>query len=512
MAKSKKELLLGSAVALFVLALLNKGLGFIKSMVIASVFGANLQTDAYYVAEGLMQNALLPISEAIAVSFLPIYIGIKEKNNKDSKVFTSRTMTDIFLLAFVLSGIMYTVAPLILKLMLPSYTETEVELAVSYFRVLIWGMCFYMSNQLLQSLLNAEKEYRFSSFTAMINNLVLTIAVLFLGNRFGMRALAMAVPFSYIVQYLFLCTKSHQYGRLTWRYGFRDSRITKLCVQALPIFFGNAICELNSLVDRSLLSSMDEGAVTAVSYAAVLYQFASNLISIPMTTIIYTELAESFAAGHMKEGGEKLEKGIHISLFFCVPISLFVMITANLIVQITYGRGAFAAEAVMMTAQGLKYYGLCFLAYCVNALLFRACYSLGDTMLPMKIGIGTVGLNIILSIVLSKFLGLRGIVLATAIANTLTSLITLFVFNRTKLRIHLKKFIKPVFIIGFSAILATLICVIWLHLGLIKNGIVLFITSACLEFGIYAIPVILCKDEMGLEILSLVKAFIKKDR
>ena len=109
----------------------------------------------------------------------------------------------------------------------------------------------------------------FSSFTAMMNNLILTGAVLIMGHRFGLSAMAMAVPFSYIAQYLFLQIKSRDYGRLTMRYGLRDSRIWRLCLQAAPIFFGNAICELNQLVDKSLLSGMETGSVTAVSYAAV---------------------------------------------------------------------------------------------------------------------------------------------------------------------------------------------------------------------------------------------------
>lgn len=510
MSKNGKKALLGSAAALFILSLLNKGLGFIKSMVIASAFGASLQTDAYYVAEGLMQNALLPISEAMAVSFLPIYIGVREKDRQDAKVLTSRTMTDIFLLAFVLSGILYMLAPLILRIMLPAYAPAEVEMSVSYFRILIWGMCFYMSNQLLQSLLNAEKQYGYSSFTAMLNNLILTAAVFFLGKHYGLWTMAAAVVFSYAAQYLFLQAKSWRYGNLTWRYGLRDSRIRKLCTQALPIFFGNAICELNNLVDRSLLSGMEEGAVTAVSYASVLYQFASNLISIPMTTIIYTELAESFAGGHKEEGGAKLEKGIHISLFFCIPISLFVMVSANLIVQITYGRGAFDAEAVRMTAQGLTYYGLCFLAYCINALLFRACYSLDDTVLPMKVGLGTVSLNIVLSIILSRFMGLRGIVLATAISNSLTTVITMIIFNRTKLTIHLHGFIKPVAEIIFSSLVATAVCVTWLMYTSAANGIARFIIAACLEFGIYAIIVLICRNETAWEIVSLIRSVVDR--
>jgi putative peptidoglycan lipid II flippase len=346
----------------------------------------------------------------------------------------------------------------------------------------------------------------------MLNNLLLTLAVLIGGKVLGLRALAIAVPFSYLAQYLFLQIKSRQYGSLTLKYGLKDTRIARICMQALPIFFGNAICELNSLVDRSLLSGMDAGAVTAVSYASVLYQFASNLIGIPMTTIIYTELAESFAAGRMDEGREKLEKGIHISFFFCIPISLFVMLTSNLIVQITYGRGAFDAAAVTMTAQGLKYYGLCFIAYCLNALLFRACYSLGDTVLPMKIGIGTVSLNIVLSIALSKVLGLRGIVLATAIANTLTCVITLYIFHRTKLQIHLRKFVKIGLKILLAAVISTLVCAAWIKWNPLPYQFPGFCIAAALEFGIYAALVIAMKDEMALEVCAILLSFIKKKK
>ncbi len=510
MSDNSKKMIFGSAMTLFVLSLLNKGLGFVKSMVIASAFGATLQTDAYYVAEGLMQNALIPISDALAVSFLPVYIGIRENCREDAKVFTSRTVTDIFLLSFVLSGLLYAAAPWLLRLILPSYTEEAVRLAVFYFRILIWGMCFYMSNQLLQSLLNAEKEYGYSSFTAMLNNLILTAAVFCLGKHFGLNVMAAAVLFSYAVQYLFLQAKSWRYGHPSVRYGLRDERIRKLCVQVFPVFLGNAIWELNSLVDRSLLSAMEEGAVTAVSYAVVLYQFASNLIGIPLTTIIYTELAESFSEGRMEEGGAKLEKGIHISLFFCIPISLFIVAASALIVQITYGRGAFSAEAVGMTAQGLRYYGLCLLAYCINVLLTRACYSLNDMALPMKVGVGTVSLNIVLSVTLSRFMGLRGVVLATLIANTLTSFLILLIFHRTKMTVHLRRFVKPAVRIVLASAAATAACAAWLYLGPVRNEILLFISAACVEFGLYAVLVLLSGDETGREMVAVIGSVIRK--
>lgn len=509
MSDNKSRAILGSAATLFALSLLNKGFGFVKSVTIASVFGATIETDAYYVAEGLMQNALIPIADAFAVSFLPIYIGIRKNNSKDSYRFTSRAITDVFLLALLLSGVLYIVSPVILRIILPTYEENQICLSVEYFRILIWGMCFYMSNQLLQSLLNAEKEYGYSSFTAMLNNLILTVAVLLLGYRFGLHAMAVAVPFSYLAQYVFLQIKSRNYGRMTLQYGMNDSRIWLLFRRAFPVFFGNAVYELNQLVDRSLLSGMEEGSVTAVSYAAVLYQFASNLITIPMTTIIYTELAESFASARMDEGAAKLEKGIHISLVLCVPLTLFVMVTSKVIVQITYGRGAFDEQAVVMTAQGLACYSLCYLAYCINLLLNRASYSLGDTILPMKMGLGTVGINIVLSITLSRVIGLKGIVLATAIATSIICVCTLWIFNRKKMSIHLRQFSRSGIIITVAAAVATWICFLWLRWANGMNIFLVFVAAAILEFGIYAVLLTIAKDAVCLEMTALLNDCFK---
>lgn len=512
MAGDGKKALLNSAILLVILSLANKGLGFIKSITIASVFGATIQTDAYYIAEGLMQNVLLPVSDAIAVSFLPVYIGIREKGKEDAKAFASRTLTDIFLLAIILSAVLYILAPRFLHLLLPTYSAEEIGLTTQYFRILIWGMCFYMSNHMMQSLLNAEKQYGFSSFTAMLNNLILTFAVLLLGHRFGLYAMAVAVLISYMAQYVLLQIKGRDQCRLTVRYGFKDPRIKMLIINALPILLGNAVGELNQLVDKSLLSGMNEGAVTAVSYAAVLYQFALSLLSIPLTTIIYTELAESFAAGHMEEGGVKLRKGIHVSLFFATPITCFIVIASELIVQITYGRGAFSTAAVLMTAQGLRYYGLCFLPYCISVLLARACYSLGDTVLPMKTGTASVFLNIVLSITLSKIMGFSGIVLATSISSIFTTILILIAFNYTKLRIHLKSFLLPFVKVLISATASTLLCIQWLDSDIILNDTLNFIISAGVQFGSYAVFMILLKDEFCYELLSILKGLGKSVR
>ena len=72
-----RKTILKSAVLLSLFTIVGKGIGFLRMMVVAFLFGADYETDAYYLANGMVSNILYALTTAIAVSFLPIYIKKK---------------------------------------------------------------------------------------------------------------------------------------------------------------------------------------------------------------------------------------------------------------------------------------------------------------------------------------------------------------------------------------------------------------------------------------------------
>jgi putative peptidoglycan lipid II flippase len=60
----------------------------------------------------------------------------------------------------------------------------------------------------------------------------------------------------------------------------------------------------------------------------------------------------------------------------------------------------------------------------------QAFYSLKDTLTPMKVAIFNVGLNIVLDIVLVRYLGLAGLALATAISSAVGFAILCWLLRR----------------------------------------------------------------------------------
>ena len=92
------------------------------------------------------------------------------------------------------------------------------------------------------------------------------------------------------------------------------------------------------------------------------------------------------------------------------------MIFSKEIVSLLFGKGAFPQEAISMTGNALFYYSVGMIAFGLRDILSRGFYALQDTKTPMINATVAVVLNIVLNIILSKYLGIGGLALATSIS------------------------------------------------------------------------------------------------
>lgn len=488
-------------------------MGFLKSMMIASYFGADYVTDAYYLSSGIVSNVFYAIAASVSVAFLPLYIKVKEKNGiNEGKQFASRVLVNMSLISCFVTLVLIEVAPLVIKITASSYTENQFQNAVLFLRIMSFGIIFSLVADIMQNLMNAEKIYGYASISSIINSLVLILAVFFFSKKCGIMALVIATPLSYAIQFLFLKLRSRKYVRFTFKYGIKDKNIKLLCKQAMPIFFSNATIEINQLIDRILLVSIAEGAVTALSYAAVLFQFAAHVLSMPISTITYTEISQACAKKEISRIGDLLRQALKMIFLIGLPISVVIFMVPTLIVEIVYGRGAYNVAAIMQTAGGLKYYAFCLIPYCIKQVFTKAFYSMSDTKTPMKVGIMEVCVNICTSIVLAKLFGIEGVVMGTAIASLLFSLILIILFHKKYVPLNLGQERAEVGKI-FIALIMTIILG-----GIIKNIempihiVLLFVIYTVIILLVYGILLIIMKEDMIWNIIRKLNKCIKCEK
>jgi putative peptidoglycan lipid II flippase len=103
-----------------------------------------------------------------------------------------------------------------------------------------------------------------------------------------------------------------------------------------------------------------------------------------------------------------------VTLF--LPISILTIINAKDIVDIVFGRGKFDNDAVQNCSIALIGYSCMFVPFIIRELYSRFQYGYEDSTRPMINSTLAIIVNIVLSIVLSQFIGVIGVTIATSIS------------------------------------------------------------------------------------------------
>ncbi len=129
------------------------------------------------------------------------------------------------------------------------------------------------------------------------------------------------------------------------------------------------------------------------------------------------------------------------------------MLFAEPIVNLLFGRGAFDLEALTMTTSALFFYSIGMIGYGLRQIMSRAFYSVQDTKTPVINATIAVVINITLNLILSRFLGIGGLALATSISALICTGL-LFISFRKKMGAF---GLKDIVISGIKIISASLV-------------------------------------------------------
>lgn len=291
-----------------------------------------------------------------------------------------------------------------------------------------------------------------------------------------------------------LYLRGRKFGIISVRYGVRDEAVKMLVFLSLPILLSQATVEINQVVDRALLTSVAEGAVTSVSYAAVLYQFAMHVINIPISTVMFTELSEAGAECNYERMRELLIDIYKIIVLVCLPVIVVVSFMSSNIVTIVYGRGRFDSQAILQTATGLFGYIYCLIPVVVKNVLTRAYYGLNDTKRPMVMSVLEVALNITLSILLAGKFGIIGVVGATAISSLVFIAVMLVNFEKAYFRVLYWKDIMEYWR-EIVAVVATIVMMWCIKNCMIVNVYIDFGVKSICIFAVYILTLIIVREK-----------------
>jgi len=459
---SKREMMIKSTILISSIVLLSKVFGFLREAVIAGYYGMTQETDAYFFAYSMPAMLFPAVCTSVSTVFLPLYIEKLHNNDKlEADKYGSNVLSVSICLAILLSIIAVVFAPIIVKILAPGFDESTQQMSIFFTRIVMSAFPFLMVQYILTAIMNAQKKFGVPQMSGLVLNIIIIISVVVLANKIGIIALIMGLVVGYVgvVIYLIIFIRKRFKYKVTIHI---DNDIKHLMIVTGPVLVGNAVLQLNTIVDKLLSSLLDTGAVSALSYGNTLSMFIYTIIISAIATVYYPFVSDFIVERKNNELKKMISKIIMCLLIILIPISIITCICAEDIVSIVYGRGSFGDDAVLLTAEALRFYSVGFIFTGIREILARTFYAAGKTTIVMKNGMISIACNIVISIIFSRIIGIGGIAMGTSVASLIASMLLLFAtkkhFNICKI-ISKKKEILKIFIATIPLVITALLII-----------------------------------------------------
>lgn len=421
-----------TALILMIITILSKVFGFAREVILSYFYGASSISDAYLISLTIPSVLFGFIGTGISTGFIPMFSKIETSLGWKAASRYMNSLINIVLVfcsVIVIVGICFTEE--IVKIFASGFSGATLELAVRFTRISLIGIYFTGLVSIMSGFLQIKGNYVIPALIGIpmnffvISSIVLSYKINCLVLAIG-RVIAMASQLILLLPFIY---------RKGYRYRFvldaRDEYITEMARIALPVIIGVSVNQINVLVDRTIASGIAVGGISALNYANRLCGFVQGLFVAPIAIVMYPIISK-LAAENNRDGFKKtVSEAISTVNLLVIPVTIGAMIFAEPVVSLVFGRGAFDAVAMDMTVSSLFYYSIGMLGVGLRDILSRAFYSMQDTKTPMINASVAVLMNIVLNIVLSRFMGIGGLALATSIS-ALFCTGTLFVSLRKK--------------------------------------------------------------------------------
>ena len=421
-----------TTLAVMIITVLSKVLGFVREMVLSYVYGASDITDAYLISQTIPTVIFSFISASITTGFVPMYSRVLSKHGKPkADRYTSNLSNTLVLFAAIIVIFVLLFTRPIVRLFASGFTGETLSLAVNLTRISVFGVYFTGLVNIFSGYLRLHGNFAVPALLGFPLNFV-TVLSIFISARTSACLLAvgsLAATASQLVLCIPFLRRSGYSHRILL--DFQDQYMKEIALIALPVIAGTAVNEVNILVDRTLASRIVVGGISALNYANRLHGFVQGIFVVSVTTVLYPMISKMAAEGN-EEPQSHLGEAISMVNLLVIPATVGAMIFAREIVILLFGRRAFTPEAASMTGSALFYYSIGMIAFGLRDVLIRAFYSLQDTRTPMINATIAVVINIVLNIVLSRFLGIGGLALATSISGIISAVL-MFITLRKKI-------------------------------------------------------------------------------
>jgi len=499
------------AIIMFI-TIFSKFFGFFREIALTYFYGASAVSDVYLIAQAIPNTIFALVGTGLATTFIPIYNKVlKEKGDQEANKFVSNLVNVVLFLTTIIVALVLIFTPQVVLLFASGFNEQTMSLAVLFTRISIFGIYFSGMIYIFNSYLQIKDNFMIPAMIALPMNLVASVSF-FIASRTDDRVLAYGIVISFFLQLLFILPSVIK-NKLRYKlvFNLKDSYLKEIIILSIPVIVGVSFNQLSTLIDKNIASTLAVGGISALNYADRINGFVQGLFVVPIVTVIYPNLSKMII-GKNEAGLRKLIKNALVTIsLLVIPATVGIMIFSKPIVELLFKRGEFDEIASLMTSQALFYYAIGIIGYAFASIFARVYYSYNDTKTPVVNGAIGVTIDIILNLILSRIIGIRGLALSTSISSLVIATLHIIRLKKHIRYIGFKDILSKILKISFAAaIMAVVAKLSFSMLSTYFSQNITVLVSISIGALVYGVCILLMKMEEVTLLLDVAKRKLRK--
>lgn len=403
-----------------ILTILSKVGGAVKTIVIARYFGAAGVLDTYLLAFLPVSFVIDVVSGSMMNALLPAFVDAAERRGRNEALALYGSV-QIRMLAILITAaaLLGAAAGPILHLLATGFNDDKIRLTRNLMFIMLPILPLSALNVSWRALLNAEDRFAVAAISPALVPVVTVVALVVLSRTYGIFALAIGTIGGAVAESLLLLYSVRASGAPAIAGRSSAEGTQKVFTQYLPSAGGGLIMGASTVIDQSMAAMLGSGSVALLNYGTRLVTVVLAIGPAALSTVVLPWFSRLTAKGDSHQIRRTIVRYSLLSLAVTIPLTLILVGSSRLLVQVLFERGAFTTADTGSVARVQAYAFLRIPLSVLLALLLPMVASLKRNSLLLTVAVFSTAANILFNLLFMRSMGVAGLALSTAVVHLL---------------------------------------------------------------------------------------------
>jgi putative peptidoglycan lipid II flippase len=409
--------ILRAAASVTAAGILDKLVATCKEIAVAGVYGRSDAMDAFLAAALLPSLLVNLISESMNQALVPTLIRVREHEGHDrAQQLLSSSMLWMCLLLATASVVMALTARGFFPLSASHFPSAKLDLSIRLFYgllpiVLITGIATNCT-----AVLNTFDRFAWPALAPVVISAAIIVAALAGSARFGIWALVYATVIGSLIHAAAVAVMMEAHGykfRLRW-HGMTEA-MREVAHQYGPVLLSAVLASGGLLVDQSMAAMLPAGSVSALVYGNRFVSVIIALLAGAVSTAVTPYFSRMIALRDWPGCRHTIRTWVRLTAAVSIPFAFILILSSRLVAKAAFQHGAFGPRDTAVVASVMAMYAIQIPFVVISRVFYRFIVAMRRTDLVLYCGILNLVLDVLLNLILMRWLGVAGIALATSL-------------------------------------------------------------------------------------------------